>query len=163
MYEFWLKFHWSLFLRVQLTHWGRVTHICVNKLTIIGSDNGLLPSHYLNQCWNNVDWTLRNKLQWNLNRNYFIFFQENAFQNVVYEMVVILYRLQCVNSIPALVQIMAGPPGQAPSHYLNHWWLFYRCMCASLGLNELMRSCGIQLRAISQDILKSWLPQRVWK
>ena len=27
-----------------LTHWGRVTHICVNKLTIIGSDDGLLPS-----------------------------------------------------------------------------------------------------------------------
>ena len=27
-----------------LTHWGRVTHICVSKLTIIGSDNGLSPS-----------------------------------------------------------------------------------------------------------------------
>ena len=27
----------------DLTHWGRVTHICVGKLTIIGSDNGLLP------------------------------------------------------------------------------------------------------------------------
>ena len=26
-----------------LTHWGRVTHICVGKLTIIGSDNGLWP------------------------------------------------------------------------------------------------------------------------
>ena len=26
-----------------LTHWGRVTHICVSKLTIIGSDNGLTP------------------------------------------------------------------------------------------------------------------------
>ena len=26
-----------------LTHWGRVTHICVGKLTIIGSDNGLKP------------------------------------------------------------------------------------------------------------------------
>ena len=24
-----------------LTHWGQVTHICVGKLTIIGSDNGL--------------------------------------------------------------------------------------------------------------------------
>ena len=24
-----------------LTHWGRVTHICVSKLTIIASDNGL--------------------------------------------------------------------------------------------------------------------------
>ena len=26
-----------------LTHWGRVTHICISKLTIIGSDNGLSP------------------------------------------------------------------------------------------------------------------------
>ena len=26
-----------------LTHWGPVTHICVSKLTIIGSDNGLSP------------------------------------------------------------------------------------------------------------------------
>ena len=26
-----------------LTHWGRVTHKCVSKLTIIGSDNGLSP------------------------------------------------------------------------------------------------------------------------
>ena len=26
-----------------LIHWGWVTHICVGKLTIIGSDNGLLP------------------------------------------------------------------------------------------------------------------------
>ena len=24
-----------------LTHWGRATHICVGKLTAIGSDNGL--------------------------------------------------------------------------------------------------------------------------
>ena len=27
----------------ELTHWGRVTHICVSKLTIIASDNGLSP------------------------------------------------------------------------------------------------------------------------
>ena len=27
----------------HLTHWGRVTYICVSKLTIIGSDNGLSP------------------------------------------------------------------------------------------------------------------------
>ena len=26
-----------------ITHWGRVTHICVSDLTIIGSDNGLSP------------------------------------------------------------------------------------------------------------------------
>ena len=28
----------------SLTHWGRVTHICVSKLTVIASDNGLSPS-----------------------------------------------------------------------------------------------------------------------
>ena len=27
----------------NLTHWGRVTHICVSELPIIGSDNGLSP------------------------------------------------------------------------------------------------------------------------
>ena len=30
-------------LPISLTNWGRVTHICVGKLTIIGSDNGLSP------------------------------------------------------------------------------------------------------------------------
>ena len=27
----------------KLTLWGRAMHICISKLTIIGSDNGLLP------------------------------------------------------------------------------------------------------------------------
>ena len=27
----------------ELTHWGRVTHICISNLTSIGSDNGLSP------------------------------------------------------------------------------------------------------------------------
>ena len=27
----------------MLTHWGRVTHICVSKQSLIGSDNGLSP------------------------------------------------------------------------------------------------------------------------
>ena len=29
--------------RETLTHWGRMTHICVCKLTVIGSDTGLSP------------------------------------------------------------------------------------------------------------------------
>ena len=28
-----------------------------------------MPSHHLNQCWVIVNWTLRNKLQWNCNQN----------------------------------------------------------------------------------------------
>ena len=37
-----------------LTHWGRVTHICVSKLTIIGSDNGLSPGRRQAIVWTNA-------------------------------------------------------------------------------------------------------------
>ena len=37
-----------------LTHWGRVTHICVGKLTIIGSDNGLSPERRQAITWTNA-------------------------------------------------------------------------------------------------------------
>ena len=33
----------------------------------------MAPSHYLNQCWDIVNWTLRNKVQWNFNQNTNIF------------------------------------------------------------------------------------------
>ena len=37
-----------------LTHWGRVTHICVSKPTIIGSDNGLSPGRRQAIIWTNA-------------------------------------------------------------------------------------------------------------
>ena len=38
----------------QLTHWGRVTHMCISKLTIIGSDIGLLPGQCQAIIWTNA-------------------------------------------------------------------------------------------------------------
>ena len=46
--------------------------------------------------WNIINWTLRNKVQWNFNRNSWSFIQENAFERVVCEMTAILSRPQCV-------------------------------------------------------------------
>ena len=40
--------------KTSLTHWGRVTHICVSKLTIIGSDNGLSPGRRQAIIWTNA-------------------------------------------------------------------------------------------------------------
>ena len=37
-----------------LTHWGRMTHICVGELTIIGSDNGLSPGRRQAIIWTNA-------------------------------------------------------------------------------------------------------------
>ena len=38
----------------MVTHWGWVTHICVSKLTIIGSDNGLSPDQRQAIIWTNA-------------------------------------------------------------------------------------------------------------
>ena len=43
--------------RTVLTHLGRVTHICVSKLTIIGSDNGVLVERHQAIIWTNA-WIL---------------------------------------------------------------------------------------------------------
>ena len=42
--------------------------------------------HYVNQWWNIVNWSLRNKLQWNIHLNSFFVIQENAFGSAVCEM-----------------------------------------------------------------------------
>ena len=48
-----LKFHSNPPLS-PLTHWGQVTHICINKLTIIVSDNGLSPGQRQAIIWTNA-------------------------------------------------------------------------------------------------------------
>ena len=41
---------WALQVYAKhLTHWGRVTHICLNNLTITGSDNGLVGTKPLSE------------------------------------------------------------------------------------------------------------------
>ena len=51
----WLKLPWcSCDMTVMLPHWGQVTHICVNNLTIIGSDNGLSPGWRQAIIWTNA-------------------------------------------------------------------------------------------------------------
>ena len=37
--------------QAPITHWGRVTHMCVSKLTIISSDNGLTPTRLQTIIW----------------------------------------------------------------------------------------------------------------
>ena len=76
-------------------------HICVSKLTIMGSDNGLSSDQHQAIIWTNAEISLfgplRKKLQWNLNRNSYIFIQEIAFENIVCKMVAILSQPQCID------------------------------------------------------------------
>ena len=93
-----------------------------------------MPSHYLNQCWNIVNWTLRNKLQWNLNRNSYIFNQENAFENVVWKMVAILSRPQCVNDKTCSWE------WRISGHWFNIKMLSYRFRKSHCGDKTVTRS-----------------------
>ena len=52
----------------------------------------LAPSHYLNRCWVIVNENPRNKLQWNFDQNVKLFIHENASENVICKMMVILSR-----------------------------------------------------------------------
>ena len=83
-----------------LTHWGRATYICVSKLTIIGSDNGLSPNRRKAISWTNGGILLIRSLETNfsaiLSEIYIFFNQENSLENVVWKMASILSRPQCV-------------------------------------------------------------------
>ena len=58
----------------QLTHWGQMTHICIGKLIIIGSENGLSPGRPQAIIWTNAGILLIGLIE------------ENTFENIVYEM-----------------------------------------------------------------------------
>ena len=78
----------------------------VSKLTIIGLDNGLSPHRRESIIWTNAEILMTRtpgtKLQWNLKRNWYIFIQENAFENVVCEMAAIFSQPQCVSQLAHL-------------------------------------------------------------
>ena len=51
----------------DLIHWGRVTHICISKITIIGSDNGLSPGRCQVIIWTSAGILLIGPLGTNFN------------------------------------------------------------------------------------------------
>ena len=82
---------------------GRVTHICVSKLTIIGSDNGLSTGRRQANIWTNVGILLIVPLWTNFSEIlieiHAISFKKIPFENVACETATILSRPQWANYI----------------------------------------------------------------
>ena len=119
----------DLIINTALTHWDWVTHMCVTNLAIICSENGLspswsTPSHYLNQYWQMVDWTLKKKTS---RRNSCIFTQQNPFQNVVWKMAAILSGPHCINNM-AILYISASVKEAQGMAVLSPWNQKDMCM-----------------------------------
>ena len=69
-----------------LTHWGRVMHKCVSKLTIVGSYNGLSPGRRQAINWTNLRILSIGKLGTNISeilREIHAFSLKNVFEYVV--------------------------------------------------------------------------------
>ena len=68
-----------------LIDWGRVTHICVGNLAIIGSDNCLSPGRRHAIIWTDAGILLIGPSETDFNEiliKSYIFIQENLFENV---------------------------------------------------------------------------------
>ena len=86
--------HWS-HLYSALTHWGRVTHICVGKLTIIDSDNGLSPGRRQAIIWTNAGILLIGHLGTNFSE-ILIAIQTFSFKKMHLKMSSAKWRLFCL-------------------------------------------------------------------
>ena len=98
---FWIIFSFNKnYLLAMLTHWGRVMHICVVELTVIGSDDGLSPGRRQAIIWTDVGISLTGPLGTNfivilIRIQTFSF--KKALEDIVCEMASILSRPQCVD------------------------------------------------------------------
>ena len=68
--------HCNVVNSYALTHWGRLTYLCVSKLTTIGSDNGLSPDRRQAIIWTNAGIWLIGPIGTNFNE---IFIETHTF------------------------------------------------------------------------------------
>ena len=83
-----------------LIHWGWVTHICIGKLTTMGSDNGSAPGQHQAIIWTNTGKLLIGPLGTNFTEiliEIHIFSFKKMHLKCCLEMLAIFSRPQCVN------------------------------------------------------------------
>ena len=99
-----------------------MTHICISKLTIIGSDNGLTPARRQAIIWTNAGILLIGRLGTNFSEILIgiqIFsFTKNTRENLVCEMASILSQPQCVKETPK-VHVTGTLWGESS----GQWWI----------------------------------------
>ena len=102
---------------ICLSHWRRVTHICISKLTIIGSDDGLSPERRQAIIWTNAGISLIGPLWTNLSVIIPPAQRSNGFTPSVSQSVRPSVR-------PASVQRPSRIPCPLCSFYSSGWILF---------------------------------------
>ena len=118
-------FYWPL-INNTLTHWGRVTHICVGNLTIFGSDNDLSSGRHQAIILTNARILLIGPLETKcteiLVEIYTFSFKEMHGENSP-NILLYIYMFSSINSmIQALASPSCGSIGAGNSRTINTVW-----------------------------------------
>ena len=103
-----------------LTHWSRVTHICVGKLTNIDSDNGLSPERRQAIIWTNAGILLIGPLGTN--------FSENLFEIITFSFTKMRLKVSSAKWRPfclglnVLIDFMRDKLHKSNPVCINRWW-----------------------------------------
>ena len=111
----------------------------------------LSPSHYLNRCWCIINWTLKNIIQWNFNKNTMIFVQENEMENILCKILAILSWPQCVDGIAlhyylnhvGLLSIKQGTNYNKILIKMPIFWFRKMCLKMSVEWRPFCHSCNV--------------------
>ena len=129
-----------------LTYWGRVTHICVSELTIIGSDNGLSPGRRQAIIWNNAWLLLIESLGTNFS-DISIGIQTFSFKKMHLNMSSAKWRLFCLG-LNVLIKL------NSLNFQLKS---FYLCKCLLGCLNHFhILQVSVQLSCINTCQIWTW-------
>ena len=110
-----------------------------------------------------VNWNPGKKLQWNFNRNWNIFIQEKALENVVCEMASILSRPQCVTMfLPIAAEFLRLPNDESffktclhhpctCSYHIGYLAHFVYGMCNG---SYPWKDCGLDINCESDEVVE---------
>ena len=129
-----------LYYRWALIHWGRVTHICVSNLTIIGSDNGLWPGRRQAIIWTNAGILSIGTLGTNFNEILIKLYTFSFIWKCRLEMAAILSWPQCVNVYVNCFSLVL--PRKMRGLFLQSICLV-RFLAGSFGTELVKTSCGL--------------------
>ena len=110
-----------IMISIYLTHWGRVTHICVRKITITGSDNGLAPERRQAIIWTSAGTLLIGPLGTNFSEM-LIGIQTFSFKKMHSKMLSAKWHPFCLG-LNVLILVITGKKllhNNPPNDHFNH-------------------------------------------
>ena len=110
-----------------ITHWGRLTHLSVSKLTTIGSDNGLSPGRHQAIIWPNAGILLIEPLETNFS-GILIKTHKFSFKKMRLKMSSGKWRPFCLglsvlSQVTHYTVVLSLPLWRQAIDSLNQWWL----------------------------------------